>query len=248
MKKQKKQNSWVIHLRHIFPAAADILLLIFTFIPSFRFIIASKLQPKQSVFALISNSWKGSREYLFSASAQTTLEGEAMYRAIFIALIALILLFALGVAINVFSMIVSYKDMISPEQNKNLKNVYLSFIPNRIILSVFRLLVIPIYFLPDIVARYYRTRLFQAVDVKYTLLHPAIIAAILFVITVVITVISKKYEKINGCDVFFKKNASDSEADNISKDTYDSKERVYRMDNDSDTAERVRRMFEDKDK
>ena len=246
MKKKKSNATWVIHLRHIFPAVSDLLLAVLALIPSFRFIISAKPQPKQSVFALIKNSWQGSREYLFSASAKTTPEGEAMYRAIFTVLILLILLFLLGAAINVFSMVVSYRDMTSREKNKNLKNADLSFIPNRIVLSIFRVLVIPIFFLPDIVARYYRTRLFQAVDVKYTLIHPAIIAAILFVITVLITVISKKYEAAYKRDVFFKKSKD------ITPDTERTEdeplERVYRISSDGDTADRLRRMFEDKDK
>jgi len=247
MKKKKKQTSWVIHLRHIFPAVADLLLVILALVPSFRFVISSSTQPKQSLFDLIGNSWTGAREYLFSASAQTTPEGEAMYRAIFIALISLILLFALGVAINVFSMIVSYRDMISPEENKSLKNAYLAFIPNRIVLSLFRLLVIPIFFLPDIVARYYRTRLFQAVSVKYVLLHPAIIAAILFAVSVILTVISKKHEVSEGRDVFFKKSAP-TPTDESDNDANAPQERVYRMENTSDTAERVRNIFRDNDK
>jgi hypothetical protein len=143
-------------------------------------------------------------------------------------------------------MVVSYRDMVAREENKRLKNAYLAFIPNRIVLSIFRVLVIPIFFLPDIVARYYRTRLFQAVDVKYTLIHPAIIAAILFVITVLITVISKKYESENKLDVFFKKSKD------ITPDTERAEdeplERVYRISSDGDTADRLRRMFEDKDK
>ena len=248
MKKAKKNTSWVIHLRHIFPAVADILLLILMFIPSFSFVISSKLQPKQSTFDLISNSWRGSREYLFSATAETTPQGEAMYRAIFIALITLILLFALGVAINIFSMVVSYKDMIAPEENKDLKNAYLAFIPNRIVLCVFRLLVIPIHFLPDIVARCYRTKLFQAVSVKYTLLHPAIIAAILFVASVVIIIISKKHEISEKKDIFFKKDISTSTDNTTAEDENIPHERVYRITPESDTAERLRRMFEDKDK
>lgn len=248
MKKQKKSTSWVIHLRHIFPAIADLLLVILMFIPSFRFVIASKLQPKQSLFKLISNSWQGSREYLFSSSAQTTPQGEAMYRAIFIVLIALILLFALGVAINIFSIIVSYKDILAPEQNKNLKNAYLAFIPNRIVLSLFRTLVIPIYFLADIIARYYRTKLFQSVSVKYTLLHPATIAAILFIITVVITIIAKKHEIAEEKDVFFKKSKATPPEDTLAHDADAQPERVYRIDTNTDTAERMRRMFENHDK
>lgn len=248
MKKKKKSTSWVIHLRHIFPAVADLLLVILMFIPSFRFVIASKLQPKQSLFKLISNSWQGSREYLFSASAQTTPQGESMYRAIFIVLIALILIFALGVAINIFSMIVSYKDMIAPNENKNLKNAYLAFIPNRIVLSAFRLLVIPIFFLPDIVARYYRTKLFQSVTVKYAPLHLAIIAAILFIITVVITIIAKKHELAEAKDVFFKKSKTAASDEALADGTNEPNERVYRMDESTDTAERLRRMFRDDDK
>ena len=246
MKKRKNQSEWVIHLRHIFPAVSDILLLILMLIPTFSFSISSKVQPKQSVFDLISNSWRGSREYLFSASAQTTPQGEAMYRAIFTVLIVLILVFVLGVVINVFSMIVSYRDVIAPEENKNLKNAYLAFIPNRILLLTFRLLVIPIFFLPDIVARYYRTRLYQAVYVKYALIHPAIMAALLFVITVVITIISKKYEISAKKDVFFKKSAPQKPIDTHIDDTNEPQGRVYRIDKEKDTAEKVRRMFEDK--
>ena len=247
MKKQKKQHSWVIHLRHIFPAVSDLLLIILMLIPIFRFSISELLQPKQTVFDLISNSWRGSREYLFSASAQTTPQGEAMYRAIFAVLIALIILFALGVIANVFSMTVSYRDMIAPEENKKLKNVYLALIPNRIVLSISRLLVIPIFFLPDIVAHYYRAKLFQAVYVKYAI-HPAIIAVLLFIAAVVITLISRKHEISEGRNVFFKK-SSKKQLDESTDDNADApQERVYRIDKNEDTAERVRRMFEDTDK
>ena len=55
MKKLKKQHAWVIHLRHIFPLISDILLVVLMLIPTFRFSISSKLQPKQSVFELIKN-------------------------------------------------------------------------------------------------------------------------------------------------------------------------------------------------
>ena len=246
MKKQKKQHTWVIHLRHIFPAVSDILLLILMLIPTFCFSISSKYQPKQSVFELIKNSWQGSREYLFSATAQTTPQGEAMYRAIFIFLIAFTLLFIIGVLINLFSMIVSYKDMNDPAAAREIKNVYLAFIPNRIMLSLFRLFVIPIFLLPDIVARYYRVRLFQSVYVKYPLLHPAIIAALLFAVTVIITVISKKYEISEKRDVFFKKSAQ-KPVENVTDEADDEpQERVYRIDESSDTSDRIRRMFEDK--
>ena len=246
MKKLKKQHTWVIHLRHIFPLISDILLVVLMLIPTFCFSISSKYQPKQSVFELIRNSWQGSREYLFSASAQTTPQGEAMYRAIFISLIALILLFIIGVLINLFSMIVSYRDMNDPAAAREIKNVYLAFIPNRIMLSLFRLFVIPIFFLPDIVARYYRIRLFQSVYAKYPLLHPAIIASLLFVITVLLTVISKKYEISEKRDVFFKKSVQKPVEDTPEEADDAPQERVYRIDESSDTSERIRRMVEDK--
>ncbi len=248
MKKQKKQRTWVIHLRHIFPAVSDLALIILMLLPTFSFSISGALQPKQSVFDLIANSWRGSREYLFSASAQTTPQGEAMYRAIFIALIALIILFLIGILINICSMIISYRDILSPEENKSIKNIYLAFIPNRIVLSAIRLLVIPIFFLPDIVAYYYRSKLLQAVSVKYVL-HPAIIAAVLFLITVVITAISRKYEISEGRDVFCKKTASKADnEDSVTDNANTSQGRVHRISKDEDTAQRVRRMFEDSDK
>ena len=248
MKKLKKQHAWVIHLRHIFPLISDILLVVLMLIPTFRFSISSKLQPKQSVFELIKNAWQGARQYLFSASIETTHQGTLMYRAIFIFLIVLILLFVIGVLINIFSMVVSYREMSSPIDNRDLKNIYLAFIPNRIMLSFFRMLVIPLFFLPDIVAHYYRERLFQAVYVSYTMLHPAVIAFILFAITVLITAISKKYETEEKRDIFFKKSAPKPEEETPEKTEEEPQERVYRMENDSDTAQRVRRLFEDKDK
>ena len=215
-------------------------------VPSFKFVINSKLNSSQSIFDLIKNSWSGSREYLFSATAQTTPQGTAMYRAIFITLIVLILLFLIGVAINIFSMIVSYREIFAPKENTALKNAYLAFIPNRILLSSFRTLVIPIFFLPDAICYFYRTRLSQSVSAKYTLIHPAIVAILLFLATLIITAIAKKYEVAGKQNIFEKKSLAKQNS-NASKDNeeYVPTAKLYRMESGTDTTERLRKMFED---
>ena len=230
-------------MRNIFPLVSDIFLAVLLLIPSFRFIHNSSVQPKQSIFSLMKNAWTGSREYLFSSAMETTTAGTAMYKTIFALLIIFTLLFILGVVITIFSMSVSYREMAGSKENENAKNLYLAIIPNRAILCVFRLTVIPIFFLPKIIASLYRDMLFQSVAVRYVLIDPIIIALLLWVTTVVLIFVAKRAEARENIDVFAKKIKADVSEKEDESDT--PAEKVYRMNEQDDTAQRIKKMFDD---
>ena len=246
MKKKHKKKLGIFHVRNIFPLVSDIILVLLLLLPTFRFIHNSTVQPKQSIFSLMKNAWTGSREYLFSASMETTQAGTAMYKTIFALLIIFTLLFVLGVVVNIFSMSVTYKSLSGSKENENAKNLFLAIIPNRALLCIFRLTVIPIFFLPRVVASLYRDLLFQSVKIRYVFIDPTIIALALFIATAVLVLVSKKTEVREKIDLFAKVPKADENPDEERSDS--PAERVYQITDREDTAQRIRKMFDDSEK
>ncbi|MBO5683181.1 MAG: hypothetical protein J6S10_04290 [Clostridia bacterium] len=246
MKKKQKKKPGIFHVRNIFPLVADMILVLLLTLPTFRFIHNSSVQSKQSIFSLMKNAWMGSREYLFSSSMETTQAGTAMYKTIFTLLIIFSILFMLGVIINIFSIRVTYKSLSGSKENENAKNLFLAIIPNRALLCIFRLTVIPIFFLPRVVASLYRDLLFQSVTIRFVFIDPTIIALALFVATVALVLVAKKTEAREKIDLFAKSPKAEEFESEDPSDTPD--ERVYQITEGEDTAQRIRKMFDDSEK
>lgn len=237
MRKNNKHYP-LIYARYIFPLIANLLIVIFFYFRNIRFILDTDIRQRMSLADLIENTWNNSRIYLFSANTEQTGEGVVFYRAVFAMLIFCLVLFIIGVAMNIFAAVAAGTYFIRGEQK--LKNIYISIVPNRFVMLVFSLFLLPITFFPEILVYLYRHLLLYNVKVEYTGVSAGILSVIVMVVLIVITILSRKQEILQNRNIFIynldtadKKN-KDSELEGAVKDT-SSKHYSIRQSNADDT-------------
>ncbi len=222
MRKNNKHYP-LIYARYIFPLVANLLIVIFFYFRNIRFILDTDIRQRMSLADLIENTWVNSRMYLFSANAEQTGEGVVFYRAVFAMLIVCIVLFIIGVAMNIFAAIAAGSYYIRGEQK--LKNIYISIVPNRFVMLVFSLFLLPITFFPEILVYLYRHLLVYNVKVEYTGVSAGILSVIVMVVLIVITILSRKREILQNRNIFIynlektDKKKKDSELDDQAEAT-----------------------------
>ena len=256
MKKAKKRYHTTIYVRYILPFIAHITTAILAFFPFVRFTLGSDVRQKMSLLTLIRNIWKEARLYLFSANTEKVAEGVLFYRTVFVVLILLSLLYLISLATTVFtvwSAIVHFKSNDRDTALKT-KNLYLTFIPNRIVMLFLYLFALPILFMPQILVSLYRNILMYAVSVTSTAMLVPIVYIVLFLLPAIFTVISKKYEMRANVNIFSKaKNSPQQEQNDESseREKERNEQKVYHMTDRSaeEQRQRLRELlgYEDKD-
>ncbi len=239
----------MVYAERIAPIAAHLALIIFMFIPSVQYSLDTDKRKIFSLWGLLGNVWNESRRYLFSASTERTSEGELFYQAVFASLIVLFVLFLIGLAVSVWSSTVClmyYKEKKPSEDAENAKNIFTTVIPNRFVLSLLRLTVIPLLFFPDLLVQLYRRLLLYNVSVSFTSIHYGLIAVLLFAAVTVITALSSKYEKRLGMDIFAKTEARKHDAffEEYEDSTDNSEPRELRRMKSSSAEEQTERIRE----
>ena len=215
--KNKKNGKLLIYVRYILPLASNVIIALISFIPCVTFTLNSDARESMSLSSFLLNVWTKSREYLFSSQTESTADGILFYKTVFIALIIVFLLFVLSFAVNLFSAITSLVFFIDDTSASyiKLKNVYLTFIPNRIVLISFDFLALPLLLFPHILVYFYRHILLYDIKVNISAIIPAAVYLVLLVSTVILTVFAKKYELRAKMNIFAKSKIShDSESEN----------------------------------
>ena len=249
--KKKNKGVGLIYVRYILPIVADLTLIILMFIPCVRYSLNSELREKMSLWQLITNTWNTARQYLFSSSSTVTEEGKLFYTTVFAALIICMLLLIIGVAVNVFTLVCAgsaYASKSNPKKDSNLKNLYLTFIPNRVVFIILRCTVLPIAFFPYLLVFFYRRLLLYMVSLNPTALIIGIGALAFLVATACVTALSKKYEMRLDMNIFSRKKASvvsDQMDNNKPKPDNSDEYRLYRMNQASknEQTERLRKLL-----
>ena len=235
----------LIYARYVFPLLANLLMLVTAFIPFIQFSLDSDKRTSMSLAELLKNCWDNSRIYLFSANTKQTNDGLLFYRSVFAILIICLLLFVVATAMNVFAAIASGSYFFG--RQSKLKNVYTSIVPNRIVMLVFELPLLPMMFFPAILVYLYRNILLYNVSVEYRLISPAAISVILLSLSFIIIIVSRKKEILLGKNIFsYDKNQSTQNlSDDKKEDASDIQaEKHYRMNGSgSDETESLRRLL-----
>ena len=251
MNKKKNSGVGIIYARYILPIAADIILAILMCFPVVRFLLNSELKEKMSSWGLVSNTWNTSRNYLFSSGTTPNAEGKMFYTTVFVALIVCMLLFIVSVATNIFTLVCAgsvYASRADKGKENTIKNLYLTFIPNRAVYIILRGSALPLAFCPYLLVFFYRRLLLYAVSVIPTALIVGIGALVLFVATAVLTMISKKYELRFDMNIFSKKKSTVSiEHKTREEDIPDDSDeyKIYQMKKASkdEQTERIRKLL-----
>lgn len=246
--RKKTRHYPLIYARYVLPLTVNIAIIIISFLPVIRFTLDSDERQTMSLAKLIQNTWDNSRLYLFSSQTQQTNDGVLFYKSAFSLLIILTALFIAGTLLNIFAAI-SCKAYFF-DGNSKLRNIYTSIVPNRVIMLIFSLSLLPIAFFPDILVYLYRHLLLYNVSVEYSFLSTGIMALILFAALVTVTLISRKKEEQFNLNIFkYKKNNTSEECSDKSKNSTDvSTARHYSFNNSASTADKLKELLGDSEK
>lgn len=221
MKKQTKQR--LIYVRYILPPVLLILLLLIAFIPTHRYVDAGEAREPISLFALLTNSFEQGRNILF-ATPNATVGQTAFARVLLTVSIAGLILYAIALAVSIWSMVTALKLFMSDDEEdaERTRTLFITFVPNRIVLTLLEALAIPLTLFPYVMPLIYSYTL--AYSVRVNLCAPdALIASVIFISAIaVLSAVAAPYERRFDADVFKQRRAFADSADGKDGEEYES--------------------------
>ena len=248
MNKQTKQK--LIYARYILPPVLILLILLLTFIPSYRYVAGGEAREPISLSTLISNSWEESRETLFVKSQNDVKPQELVFSK---TMLGIILgsgaLYLIALAVAAWSAFVALKLFMSDDEDsaERSRTLFITFIPNRIVLTALEALALPMLAVPYIMPLVYAYTL--GTRVGFTLAAPDgfIVLSAALVALCVLSALTAPYERRFDADVFKKRepfglakaeDAKEDEIEELSDEDLAFKE---------EQAERIRRLLGKRD-
>ena len=191
-----------IYFRYIFPLAMVAVMAVLMLIPSYSYVAADEgARQAVSLWELLGNSWKIVREYLFGSGAKYDITIEFACVLISI-IIAFSLLFLLGVAFLVYCMIVALRYFANDCRESKEHILFITLVPNRILLCLYSALTLPIFFIPMIMPLLYKNFLYYQVKLSHSSFDMVYIALALYAVFVLIVAIGSKIEARAHKNVF----------------------------------------------
>ena len=249
MTKQTKQK--LIYLRYILPPVLILLLLLFALIPSCRFVAEGVAREPISLSKLISNSWDESRETLFVKSANDVKPQELVFSKTMLWLIlGFGALYLVALAVAVWSAFVALKLFISDDEEgaERARTLFITFFPNRIVLTAVEALAIPLVLIPYLMPLVYSYTL--GTRVAFTLAAPDgfIFALISIAAISVLSALTAPYERRFDADVFKKRAAFGASVEESEEEESTPEQDEAYLALRDEQAERIRRMLRGEDK
>ena len=249
MNKQTKQK--LIYARYILPPVLILLILLLTFIPSYRYVAGGDAREPISLSTLISNSWEESRETLFVKSQNDVKPQELVFSK---TMLGIILgsgaLYLIALAVAAWSAFVALKLFMSDDEDsaERSRTLFITFIPNRIVLTALEALALPMLAIPYIMPLVYAYTLGTRVD--FTLAAPDgfIVLSVALVALCVLSALTAPYERRFDADVFKKREpfglarAEEAEEEEEEEELSD-EELAFK----EEQAERIRRLLGKRD-
>lgn len=214
MKKKNKQT--LIYFRYIFPLIAMLLMFLSTLIPSYRFIVGGEVNEAISGLSLMKNSYDKARETLFGV-AESTAADILFSKTVLIYVLAGAVLCLVALVAAIYSAIVAVQYFCDDDERRaeRSRTLFITFFPNRIVLSAVEMLPAVLLVFPYIMKPLYRTA--YSMNVSLVLVAPdgLIIGAVLLVGIAVLSAVCAPMERGFGADVFKKSRiiGADSKAD-----------------------------------
>ena len=199
---KKNTQRGFIYFRYLLPIFVAVIMMILGFVPCYRFVTADT-GIKQAISAneLLSNSWDTVREYLFGNGEQVQVTAD-FAGTLFGMIIVFWLLFAIGVASAVYAAYVAFCFFSDGRRESKRRILFVTLAPNRIVLSIYYLLTLPLLFLPKIlpflydgILKYHVELICEPFDIVWV--DVALVIAVIAVIFV-----SAQYETTCEMNVF----------------------------------------------
>ena len=192
----------IIYLRYILPACFAVLTVVAAFIPSVAFTLEMNALKTRSVAAIMSDAWKQCRHYLSGASSMQGDATAAFSVWVTVGIIVTVLIAAAILIISVWAAVLSVRVIRLPSDDKSAleaRRLLCRVFPSKVWLLVTNLLIIVPAAFPNYLAIIYTRVLYLSTEVKNGLMWIVIAFA---VIEVALVLVSARYEKELGMDVF----------------------------------------------
>lgn len=192
----------IIYLRYILPACFAVLTVVAAFIPSVAFTLEMNALKTRSVAAIMSDAWKQCRHYLSGASSMQGDATAAFSVWVTVGIIVTVLIAAAILIISVWAAVLSVHVIRLPSDDKSAleaRRLLCRVFPSKVWLLVTNLLIIVPAAFPNYLAIIYTRVLYLSTEVKNGLMWIVIAFA---VIEVALVLVSARYEKELGMDVF----------------------------------------------
>ena len=106
---KRKNKTGFIYFRYLFPIFAMLCMICVAFVPTYRYVTADTgVNDAISLWTLMSNAWNTVRGYLFGNGTQEAVVVDFSWTTLFL-IVALVLLFAVGVASAVYTAVNAFK-------------------------------------------------------------------------------------------------------------------------------------------
>ena len=236
MKKQTKQK--LIYTRYILPPIFIFLLALIAFIPSYRYVESGSARGAISLAALASNAWEQGRVILF-ATPEATVAQMAYGRMLVVLIIAAVVLYLIALATAIWSCAVALKLFMSDDEEGVEKNrtLFITFFPNRIVLTVIEALALALALFPYLVPLVYAQTLGLNVSIVLNAPDGLIFWIVFIAVIAALSAITAPYERRFDADVFKKRVMFRAEEDESGEDAgYES---VFSTDGEQDERDRA---------
>ncbi len=235
MKKQTKQK--LIYARYILPPIFIFLLALIAFIPSYRYAESGSARGAISLAVLISNAWEQGREILF-AMPEATVAQMAYGRTLVVLIIVAVALYIISLAVAIWSCAVALKLFVSDDEEgaERSRTLFITFFPNRIVLTVIEALALVLVLFPYLIPLVYAQTL--GLNVSVVLNAPdGLIFGIVFIAAIAsLSAITAPYERRFDADVFKNRVMFSAEMDESDDTDYES---VFSTDDEQNERDRA---------
>ncbi len=243
MKKSTRRG--FVYFRYIMPILMAVCLIVLMFIPCYRFITADTgVNQAISLSELLDNSWDTSREYMFGNGEKNDVTLD-FARTLFIVVIMMWVLFAIGVLFAIYSAVIAFRYILSGCVESKSRILYVTLTVNRVVLCVYYALMIPIFMLPKIMPYLYDNMLNYHIELSTSPFDMLWASLGVFAATAIIIAISKRFEVLAQINVYsshtelLDEEEEYIEEDDTPKDIYESMSERAK----AEQAERIMRLL-----
>ena len=213
-KSQKKNNKTnkkhlLIYVRYLLPIIFILLTFISLFIPCFLYTTVDGVDDDvYSLMGVLNEYWDPVCNYAFFSVGDLNTATLKFSQTFIISLIVFSALFAVAVASTIYIAINAFRYFKNREDRSNSRMLFLTLVPNRIVAFLWQLPCIPLLLFPRYIIYMFKTILGESATLTLKFPEPLIIWGILYIISIMFSIITSSMESAQGMNPFAKKLAS----------------------------------------
>ena len=207
-KSQINKKQIYIHIRYVLPIVVAFLTVVSLFRPCFLYTTVDGVDDDvYSLAGVIAEYWDPVCNYAFFTVGDLDAATLKFSQTFIISFIGCLALFAIAVASTVYVTVNAFRYFKNTEDKSNSRILFLTLVPNRIAEFLWQLLFIPLLLFPRYIIYMFQGILGETATLTLVFPEPLIIWAILYVISIGVSVATASIESAQGMNPFAQKNA-----------------------------------------